>query len=143
MNNLYNQKDEIALRVLLLLNIIDEPKTLDVISTLDLIITYGKYFLLSDKNLHGENPYYLSEFTTRRTLIDEAIKFLVRNGLIDIKKSTAGFAYTISKKGLGFIAKTKTIYSKEYTEIAQKLKIQLNDYSDELIVEKVNFKKRK
>lgn len=59
MTNNYNQRNEIALRILLLLSIIDEPKTVDVIATFDLIITYGKYFQLSNSNLHGENPYYL------------------------------------------------------------------------------------
>lgn len=143
MTNNYNQRNEIALRILLLLSIIDEPKTVDVIATFDLIITYGKYFHLSNSNLHGENPYYLAELASRRILVNNAIKFLVRNNFIQIYTTNNGFSYKINKKGISYVDKANSSYSKEYKMIVQNLKKCSKDYTDDQIVEKVSLMKRK
>lgn len=143
MTNNYNQRNEIALRILLLLSIIDEPKTVDVIATFDLIITYGKYFQLSNSNLHGENPYYLAELTSRRILINNAIKFLVRNNFIQIYTTNNGLSYKINKKGISYVNKANSSYSKEYKMVVQNLKKYLKEYTDEQIVEKVSLMRRK
>lgn len=144
MNSIYNQKYEIAMRVLLLLSISNKPMTIDTISSLDLIITYGKYFQLTDSNLHGENLYYFSELSARRNLIKNALTYLVKTGLIQICDSKKGLEYKSSQNGTIIAKNIKTNYGTEYLEIAKEVMSKTKELSDNQIIKNIiQFKKRK
>ncbi len=143
MNSIYNLKYELALRILILLSLTDEPKTIDTISALDLIITYGSSFNLTDHNLHGENPYFLSELSSRRNIISEAITYLVRNSLVKLVSSTNGLSYKINQNGLSVISSTTSTYSHEYKKSAEIVLSATKGFSDTKIIGMILNHKRK
>lgn len=144
MNSIYNQKYEIAMRVLLLLSVSDKPMSIDTIASLDLMITYGKYFQLTDSNLHGENSYYFSELSARRNLIKNALPYLVITGLIEICDSKKGLEYNSSPNGITIAKNIKTNYGNEYLEIAKEVMSKTKGLSDNQIIKNIiQFKNRK
>lgn len=121
MTKIFNSKHEISFRILVLLNVINKDCSLDLITSLDLFATYGKAYEMFDYNLHGDNTYTFSEITSRRKLINEALKSLVIAGLIIPNQNAFGFTYSISKEGNEMCSKMDTDYYIQYSECVEKV----------------------
>ncbi len=121
MTKLFNSTFELSLRVLLLLSVSDNTSmTIDRIAAYDFIIIYNRNFGLSNSNLHGDNDFSFSEFATRRILMQDALKSLVLDNLVNVVKRDDGFHYKISGTGRG-ICKSQTT---EYVEIYRRLALE-------------------
>lgn len=83
MNELFNSPFELSLRVLIILNTAQLRLTIDKIVAYDFISTYSSDFGISESNLHGNNSYRFSEYTTKRIIITQSIKNLVLEGFIE------------------------------------------------------------
>ncbi|MDR0696111.1 MAG: hypothetical protein LBF68_01015 [Christensenellaceae bacterium] len=115
MSKLFNTIFENSLRVLLLLSITPKTsKNVDMISALDFIAIYNKTLGIGGQDLHGENPFAFSEYTTRREIISEAIKELVLRSLVSIEHCDSGFCYTITQNGKQAIQSIDNDYADEY-----------------------------
>ncbi len=130
MEKLFNTKFEFSLRVLLLLSIYHSPLSQDTIRDLDLLSTYGKEFGISNKNLHGDKSYSISELETRHDLIKKALKSLVKRNLVKVEITQNGFRYKISTEGRKYCEFLSSDYSKEYLKEASKVKNFTNDMGD-------------
>lgn len=133
MIKIFNSKHEISFRVLVLLNIINKNCSLDLITSLDLFATYGKAYEMIDYNLHGDNTYTFSEITSRRKLINEALRSLVLEGLIIPSQNAYGFTYSISEEGMKICSKMDTDYFIQYSESVQ----IVNDFTANMTEEQI------
>ena len=115
MSNLFNTTFENSLRVLLVLAAdAKKPKTADMIAAVDFLTIYGGTLGLTDTNLHGENPFSFSEFTSRRELVFDAVKELVVKGLVTAEKCQTGFCYKISPIGMNVVSSLDSDFATEY-----------------------------
>ena len=119
---LFNGPMELLLRALIILTI-KSPLNVDHISMIDFVSTYGKYFGISENNLHGDNEFGLQEFSLRRELMNDAIRQAVLKGLVEIVKNQDGFSYKLSTNGTRVYSEiSKSMYALEYFENAKKAK---------------------
>ena len=65
-NRVFNTPFENMLRILLLSSTLKKPANVDRLAALDFICIFGKKCKVLDKNLHGDNEFGFSEFTTKR-----------------------------------------------------------------------------
>lgn len=90
---------------------------------IDFVSTYGKYFGISENNLHGDNEFGLQEFSLRRELMNDAIRQAVLKGLVEIVENQDGFSYKLSTNGTRVYSEiSKSMYALEYFENAKKAK---------------------
>ena len=109
MNNIFNTSFEVSLRILIILNTVQTRLSIDRITDLDFIAIYGKDFGVSEYNLHGDNDYRFSEYTSKREIVSQAIKELVLRGYITPHCNKSGFNYSISKEGVATVYKGNII----------------------------------
>lgn len=130
-NKVFNTTFEISMRLLLVLSLTKKRGlTLDNLATADFITNYSKEFGLSDNNLHGDNEFSFSEFSTRRSLAQDAIKQLVLEGMIEVSYSTDGFRYSISERGQAFSNTLTSDYTTEYRLYAKKAIVYMDSKNE-------------
>ena len=119
MTKLFNSTFEVSLRALILLSqTADVNMTIDRIVTYDFISLYSRHFDLTEINLHGDNEYGFSELSARRTVMQEALKELVLDGLVKAIRRKDGFCYEITDTGAAFCQKQTTDYANTYRRLA-------------------------
>lgn len=121
MINVFNSVFEVSLRILCILNENNKPISLERVYCLDFISTYAKDFGYYSINLHGNNNYNYSEFTTRIQLIKAGLKDLVLQGYVDFSITPEGLLYSISKKGKDNQKQMNDDYYKELSDILKKI----------------------
>lgn len=120
-NTVFNTAFEISMRLLLVLSLSKKKRlTIDSLVTADFISNYSKEFGLSSSNLHGDNEFSFSEFSTRRALAQDAIKQLVLENMIGVSYSKDGFQYSVSERGRTLGNSLTSDYAIEYRLHAQK-----------------------
>lgn len=125
-SKLYNSPFEMSLHILLILSECSRPITIDRIIACDFMTVYSTAFGLSDIPLNGENGFAFSEYATRRSVTQQAIKELVLDELIVATRSGKGLLYSISKSG----QKACAILHSEYADSFRYLcKLPLKKYS--------------
>lgn len=129
MKKLFNSEYEIRLRMLLLLNVSDEPLSADKITSLDFISVYGEDFETGGENIHGNSPYRFAEITNRRAMVSEAIKTNVMDGMLDIS-TDKGYSYSLSERGKDFVKSFECSYVSKYFENAERAVIKYGDCSE-------------
>lgn len=138
MNNIFNTSFEESLRVLIILNTVQSRLSIERITALDFIATYGKDFGVSEYNLHGDNDYRFSEYTSKREVVSQAIKELVLRGYITPYCNKSGFNYSISKNGVTFSESLNDKYAEDFTEFVKKANVLFLDYSDRKLTNCIN-----
>lgn len=115
MNNILGSQFEASLRILLLLEAVqNKTLTAGAIVALDYITVYSHDFGFSESNLHGESKYRFGEFASRRQTILSALKQLVLDGLVLVTRSPSGFHYKLSNDGVNFAENLDTEYADAY-----------------------------
>ena len=138
MNSLFNTPFELSIRVLLLVYTYNQPISFKRILISDFITTYGKDFGISAMNLNGDNTFRFSEFIARRSLIQQAIKSLVIQELLNPTKNEFGFSYSLTKSGKEIIPQFVSIYAEKYLETAYKTKKFLGNKSETAVLKEIN-----
>lgn len=133
MQKIFNSISEVSMRVLLLLDNIDDPISLERITILDFFATFGKDFGFSDKNLHGDGHLNMSEFSARNNIIRKTIVPLQQNHFIIIDGSMLGITYSISKEGRHLCGCSTMDYGKEYRIELEKVLKQTHKLTDDEI----------
>jgi hypothetical protein len=118
------------LRVLLLMSAAKKKAySIERIVSLDFIVCYAGYFQLPYLNPQGDNKYMFSELASRRERLQEAVKGLVVQGLLNVEMDN-GYAFSITDAGSKYIRKLKSEYALQYKAIAADAIKRFKDYSD-------------
>ncbi len=120
MTKLFNTSFEVSMRILL--SLLLSPKkqmSLDMITAIDFLTIYGSDFDITEYNLHGENIFKFSEFTSKRKVISEAIKELVLKDLVSVIQSKEGFQYKLNRRGKKVCDSFTSDYASEYIGFAE------------------------
>jgi len=126
----FNSTFETELRILLLLASAKKKAfALERIVSLDFITCYAGNFQLPYLNIQGDNQFMYSELGVRRESVQEAIKSLVTQGLLNVGVED-GYVFAISDMGTKFIRKLKSEYAKQYKDIAVNVIKRFKDLSD-------------
>lgn len=134
-NRVFNSTFGNMLRILLLIDTMNEPANVDRLAALDFICIYGKKCKVLDKNLHGDNEFGFSEFTTKREKITEAIKLSVRNSFVDVANTDQGFVYSINDRGKEVVKGIQSPYAKSYVVGAKIVSRRFANYADDGILQ--------
>lgn len=137
-NNVFNTPFENMLRILLLSNTLRNPANVDRLAALDFICIFGKKCKVLDKNLHGDNEFGFSEFTTKRERITEAIKIAVKNTFLEVEKCEDGFLYSISERGRDVVKALESPYAHDYIVGAKIVCNRFSSYTDEGILKYIS-----
>ena len=136
--NVFNTPFENMLRILLLTDTINVPMNIDRLAALDFICIYGKKCQILDRNLHGDNEFGFSEFTTKRERITEAVKIAVKNGLLKVEMSINGFTYSINDRGKKVVDGVHSPYACAYVAGAKIVNCRFDGCSDEEILQYIS-----
>lgn len=137
-NSVFNTPFENMLRVLLLSNTLKKPANVDRLAALDFICIFGKKCKVLDKNLHGNNEFGFSEFTTKRERITEALKIAVKNDFFNVEKSEDGFLYSISERGNEVVRALESPYARDHIVGAKIVCNRFSSFSDEGILKYIS-----
>jgi hypothetical protein len=138
MKDIFNTPFELSLRILIILFADQSRLTVDRLTALDYISTYGKDFRVSEYNLHGENNYRFSEYASRREIVSQSIKKLVVKGYIKPYCNKSGFRYGISKNGISFCESLNDDYAECFIAIVKKAIEVFSNYSDRKLASCIN-----
>lgn len=137
-NKIFNTPFENMLRILLLTETVNKPMNIDRMAALDFICIFGKKCRVLDKNLHGDNEFGFSEFTTKRERITEAAKLAVKNNFLMVENTKDGFAYSINARGKQVNKGLQSPYARAYVIGAKIVNSRFSAYSDEEILEYIS-----
>ena len=137
-NKIFNTPFENMLRILLLTETVNKPMNIDRMAALDFICIFGKKCRVLDKNLHGDNEFGFSEFTTKRERITEAAKLAVKNNFLMVENTKDGFAYSINARGKQVNKGLQSPYARAYVIGAKIVNSRFSTYSDEEILEYIS-----
>lgn len=128
--SVFNSTFEMELRILLLMSAAKKKAfSIDRIVSLDFIVCYAGYFQLPYLNPQGDNQYMFSELASRHKRIQEAVKVLVVQGLLDVGLEN-GYVFSITDTGSKYIKKLQSEYAVQYKTIATDVIKRFKDYSD-------------
>jgi len=139
MAKLFNSAFEISLRIILLLSASGAAgMTIDRILAYDFIAIYSRFFGLSDTSLHGNNDFGFSEFATRRNLIQNALKSLILDGMVNVLRKDDGFHYSINKNGKALCSNLTVEYAIVYSILAKKVMEKYDPMSEVEVLSVIN-----
>ena len=128
--SIFNSTFELELRILLLMSAAKKKAfSVERIVSLDFIVCYAGYFQLPYLNPQGDNEYMFSELAGRRERIQEAVKSLVIQGLLEVGLDN-GYVFSITETGSKYIRQLKSEYAVQYKTIAVDAIKRFKDYSD-------------
>lgn len=139
MSHIYNSFAEIAMRILIILSMNNHGKDIDFLTAIDFISTYSKDFKINDYNLHGDNNYSLSGFTSRRLLIEKSLLLLLKTNYIEAINSKNGINYIISEKQKKVCEKLNSTYSIKYKSIVKQVLSKYKNKSRKTIINEINY----
>ncbi len=138
MLRVFNSTFENALRIVLLLDAFGTPQNTDMLYAADFIVVYGRTFGLADEDLNGDNQYKFSEFVSRRSMVQKALKELVLDGFVAPLETSCGIDYQISEFGKKYCASLDSDYAKKYKAIAKTVVQYADGKSERTIISNIN-----
>lgn len=135
---IYNSKQEIGCRILLILVCTQKKMQAETISVYDYFSIHINDILPDRPCLHPSNPNHSSELVVRRLMIREALSFLVSKGLVQIEWSEFGIRYYADKFSEDISKLLDCNYSKKYVEYVicvdgffeQKTEYEINKFAE-------------
>lgn len=127
----YGSETDVALRILMLLSVCNEPINIDRMIPYDFIATYGAYFGIDVTNLHGDNEYGFGELSLRRKTAFRSIQYLVTQDLIRADDMDSGFYYSITERGKSIANRLSSEYAVRYQKLMGKIAVGFMDLSDQ------------
>jgi len=138
MNELFNTTFEVSLRILLILNESSKKISVERITSIDFIATYGKEFEISDYNLNGDNKYKFSEYSNKRKIILEAVKTLILNDYVKLTCNKQGFNYSITKEGKKLCKSMNNDYETNFSNTVKQGHLKYGKYTDRELINYIN-----
>lgn len=116
---IFNSTFENELRLIILLDVFKEPKTEDMLYSIDFIAQYSAEFNMTNNNLHGENAFMFSEFATRKEIIRLALKDMVLEGYVKPLNGQSGITYILTGDGKAFASELNSEYASDYRQLVE------------------------
>lgn len=138
MARVFNSTLENSLRIILLLDAFGTPQNTDMLYAADFIAIYGRTFGIADEDLNGDNQYKFSEFVSRRTMVQKALKELVLDGLVVPSEIDSGIVFQITNDGRKYCDSLESDYAKEYRTIAEKVVQFVSGKSERSVIAQIN-----
>lgn len=136
----FNTVFEMELRIMLLMSSVPELFFLSTrILAFDFINCYAKVFGIALENLHGNNDFMYAEMAGRRSLITEAIKKLVRHGILKVKNNH-GYQYKITEYGLEISNGFHSTYAQEYRRVSRISAKKYSCKNDEELLQEIQYR---
>lgn len=134
---IYNSKQEIGCRILLILVCTKKKMQAETISVYDYFSVHIDDIFSELPCLHPSNPNHSSELVVRKLMIREALSFLVSKGLVQIELSEVGICYYADKFSEDISKLMDCNYSRKYVEyvrrvdgfFGQKTEYEINKYA--------------
>lgn len=136
----FNTVFEMELRIMLLMSSV--PKLFfssTRILAFDFINCYAKVLGIALENLHGNNDFMYAEMAGRRSLITEAIKKLVRHGILKVKNNH-GYQYKITEPGLEISNGFHSTYAQEYRRVSRISAKKYSCKNDEELLQEIQHR---
>lgn len=138
MMTIFNTPLENGLRLIILMDVFQKPKTLDMLYSIDFITVYGETFGITNANLNGDNQYKFSEFASRRELVRLALRELVLNGFARPVQMKDGIGFLMTGNGRAYCAELESDYAQEYKAAAVEAVIKYGKQSERNIMSIIN-----
>ena len=140
MDRLYNSKFEIRPRIMLLATY-DSGRNFseDQLIAFDFMTVYSQEFIADGHSLHGDNGFKYSEFSARKEAVSDAIKALVRQGLLKVDLKD-GFRYSATDSGIQCYNGMESSYALEYREQLGLILQQYSNYSESELQKLIRMK---
>ena len=137
---LYNSKYEIRPRIMLLaLHDPDRDYSEDQLVAYDFMTVYSHEFVAEGHSLHGDNGFKYSEFSARKEAVSDAIKALVRLGMLQVDLKN-GFRYKATNTGIQYFSRMESSYSREYREQLEMILREYSNYSEDDLQKLIRMK---
>lgn len=135
MNNieLLNNKIEVALRILILLNAMGNAVDEQLIIFYDYALLHSNDFDKKQNSILPNSPFRKEELSIKIKLIKNALKILAQKQLIDVIYNEKGIYYASNKLTGLFIDKLTSIYSKKLIKQAKWVKKYFKKYNEQNI----------
>ena len=138
MLRVFNSTFENAMRIILLLDAFGAPQNTDMLYAADFMVVYGRTFGIADEDLNGDNQYKFSEFVSRRSMVQKALKELVLDGLVTPSQMPSGIVYQVTPAGKEYCESLDSDYAKEYKIVAKKVVQAVDGKSERSVIAKIN-----
>lgn len=138
MQKIFNSRFENSLRIILLLDAFGMPQNVDMLYATDFMVVYGKTFGISDEDLNGDNQYKFSEFASRRSVVLNALKELVLDGLAKPYHVGSGIVFQITPEGETFCRSLDSDYAHEYSDTAKEAVKLVKGKSERAVIAGIN-----
>lgn len=138
MTTIFNSTFENVLRLTILIDTFKGAQTEDMLYAIDFIAQYGAVFNISDKNLHGENPFMFSEFASRKKIIRLVLKNMVLEGYVKPRNSSVGITYVLTGDGKAFVSELNSEYANDYRQLVECAIEQYGSKSERSIISEIN-----
>ncbi len=130
---IYNTKNEIGLRILILLSEIDGSIDLQRLIYYDYALLHSKDIVKNKTSIHPNNPYRYNELLIKREIMNEALSFLIRRNLISVNYDENGIIYKKSLITIPFLGYFESEYFFTLKEEAKWVIEYFNEYDDKKI----------
>jgi hypothetical protein len=127
-----------SIRVLIILSSANCTLSIDRVTAIDFISIYGKDFGISDENLHGNNSYRFSEFTSKREIATKALKELVLRRYVKASCNKGGFSYKITDNGRKYCERLNDEYAKMFLNNSKMAILKFDCKTDREIIHLIN-----
>ncbi len=130
---IYNTKNEVGLRILILLSEIDGDTDLQRLIYYDYALLHSNDIEKNKVSIHPNNPYRYNELLIKREIMNEALSFLIRRNLISVKYDENGITYKKSLITIPFLDYFESEYFFTLKEEAKWVIRYFNEYDDKKI----------
>lgn len=135
---IYNSKQEVACRILLILVCTQKKMQVETLSVYDYFSVHIDDIYSDMPCLHPSNPNHSSELVVRKLMIREALTFLVSKALVQIELSEFGIQYYADKFSEDVSRMLDCDYSRKYVKyvknvddfFGQKTEYEINKYAE-------------
>ena len=112
-NSFFNSPMELGTRTALILSALDGEKIdIESMVMLDYALLYSEEFG-GPENLHPSVPNHIAETAQRLELMPNALRFLIKRGLVNIDIESNGYFYSSNADTIHFISCLKSNYYKK------------------------------
>lgn len=128
---IYNSKQEIGCRILLILVCTQKKMQVETLSVYDYFSVHIDDIYSDMTCLHPSNPNHSSELIVRKLMIRKALSFLVSKGLVQIELSELGIRYYADRFSENISRLLDCNYSRKYVKYVR--------YVDEFFGQKTEY----
>ena len=130
---IYNTKQEVGCRILLILKIVKKNYSIERIGYYDYFSLHYNDLENDTKSLHPNNPNHSSEIIIKKSIVENAIHYLIKKGLVQPTYSSQGIKYQNTNLGNEIANMLNSEYSMSYQDYVKKVDHYFEQMNDDKI----------